>query len=488
MTESSSPKIKLLYARITASVPLLVTVIVHVVLVAVAGYFFVSEQLVAKKKSFEASNASENVTQKLVEHRLQVARKGGGSASASPVAASRIFSVDSNALQLPPPPALDISGASALSGVGFGAGMGGVGGGTGFNTGTGSGNGLGVGFMPMTFLGLTSQKAQKIVFVIDIGPNVLEIKKGGFESFAIIREELLKLVSRLPPSASFGVVLYQEGPWLSGSRGGVVSPYQASLSPATNSNKTQFFGWMKPINLTSERTGFRSVTSRTEWTPRVLPNAGLDPGLDFPNWVQAVRCALEMQPDTIYAIIANPGRPIRILSASELAKVRKIYDDRVKSSGFTAEQVEASRTASYNRANAQLADINSKLKAQGKTPLVSSTFNGMFTPEFQAALKRNGFSMTPDFKGWTDKEGKPIYSDMTLDTEVMPYNEVVKYISLLQRALLKERANLNILLFTGPDEKPQQAMSDLGRVSSNNGGRFQLITNKSLKELVSRNE
>jgi hypothetical protein len=71
---------------------------------------------------------------------------------------------------------------------------------------------------------------------------------------------------------------------------------------------------------------------------------------------------------------------------------------------------------------------------------------------------------------------------------VVPYSEVLKYISLLQRALLKERANLNVLLFTGPNEQPKEAMSDLGRVSSNNGGRFQLITNKSLKELVSRNE
>ena len=40
---------KIFYTRLTASVPLLVTVIVHVVLVAVAGYFFVSEQILNKK-------------------------------------------------------------------------------------------------------------------------------------------------------------------------------------------------------------------------------------------------------------------------------------------------------------------------------------------------------------------------------------------------------------------------------------------------------
>ena len=47
---TTTPKFrKILYTRLTASVPLLVTVIVHVVLVAVAGYFFVSEQILNKK-------------------------------------------------------------------------------------------------------------------------------------------------------------------------------------------------------------------------------------------------------------------------------------------------------------------------------------------------------------------------------------------------------------------------------------------------------
>ena len=90
----------MVYTRLTANVPVLVTVIVHVVLVAVAGYFVVSEQLLGKKKSFEATNAPEaNVAQKQVEHHLQVARKGGGSASSSPVSANRIFSTAENALQ-----------------------------------------------------------------------------------------------------------------------------------------------------------------------------------------------------------------------------------------------------------------------------------------------------------------------------------------------------------------------------------------------------
>ena len=41
--------------------------------------------------------------------------------------------------------------------------------GAGFGTGIRNGSGLGSGFMSMSFLGTTSQRASKIVFVVDVG-------------------------------------------------------------------------------------------------------------------------------------------------------------------------------------------------------------------------------------------------------------------------------------------------------------------------------
>ncbi|HEY9250413.1 MAG TPA: hypothetical protein VIO38_14840, partial [Rariglobus sp.] len=178
------------------------------VLVAVAGYI-VTEKVISKKKSFEAAaDSRQSIAQKQVEHRLQVARKSGGSASTSPVSASRIFSTAENALQMPEMPALPSVGASSLSGMGFGAGMGAMGTGTGYNTGVGPGSGLGRGFMNMSFLGITNQRVSKVVFVVDVGRDLLDIRKGGFEAFKIIREEIMRLISQLPPSAEFNVVLY----------------------------------------------------------------------------------------------------------------------------------------------------------------------------------------------------------------------------------------------------------------------------------------
>ena len=491
MSAAPVPGRKSFYARITASVPLLVTVIVHVVLVAVAGYFVVSEQILGKKKSFEAANATENVVQKQVEHRLQVARKGGGSASTTPVSANRIFSSDSNALQLPPMPELPTVGQSSLAGVGFGAGEGGMGTGTGYGTGLGSGSGLGSGFMSMSFLGTQSQRASKIVFVVDVGPKLLDIKKGGFEAFSIIRAEMMKLISRLPPSAEFGVVVYESDTWDRGMQGAKYNPFALKLLPATSLNKTRFFEWMKPINLTPEKVGVPSSPLITPWQPKPLPQAGLDDDFRPPAWVMALRCALEMGPDTIYVVAGSPGTPLRMLNDQELAKKKKLNDEMkadLVRSGLSIESVDAAREAAGAKAMAQLEEVNAKLKAKGQSPFIIVNWSRIFEADFQAALKQKGFSIPVDTKGWSTKEGKPIWWTGFDPFIKIEYNEVQTEIAKLQRALLKERATLNVFLLVGPNEEPKEAMDNLGKASSRNGGKFQLLTTKRLKEMVARDE
>ncbi|MFA6959136.1 MAG: hypothetical protein WC205_00105 [Opitutaceae bacterium] len=133
-------------------------------------------------------------------------------------------------------PDLPSVGASSLSGMGLGKGLGAVGTGTGYSIGIGNGSGLGSGFMSLSFLGTTSNRVSKIVFIVDVGRDLLDIRKGGFEGFKIIREEMMKLVSRLPPSAEFGVVFYERTRWNNNS----VPSLDAKLLPATVVNKQAF--------------------------------------------------------------------------------------------------------------------------------------------------------------------------------------------------------------------------------------------------------
>ena len=489
MSEATPKKHPNLYKRVTASVPLLVTVIVHVVLIGIAGYFVVSEQIIGKKKSFEAANATESVVQKQVEHRLQVARKGGGSASSSPVSASRIFSTAENALQMPAMPDLPSVGASSLSGMGFGAGMGAVGTGTGYNTGIGSGSGIGSGFMTMSFLGTTSQRVSKVVFIVDVGRDLLDIRKGGFDAFKIIREEIMKLISRLPPSAEFNVVLYDRQGWSNNS----VASFSDKLLPATVINKQEFFDWIKPVNATPDSTGVGSAKGRrVRWTPKDISTAGLDPELSTPEWSRALHFVLEMQPDTVFIISGSQGELRKDVSPTELARRKREHEESVaqmKRDGLDLDQVNAARGRALAKARAELDAINAKLRADKKNPFIVTDIRRVFAADFQAALRKAGFPpIVVDKTGWTDKNGNLIWWIGYSDHTGAPFDDLIMHVSKLQRALLKNRASLNYFLFVGANEKPEAAMEDLSKLTSRNGGKFELLTTRRLQEISARDE
>ena len=489
------------YKKLTASVPLFVTVIVHVVLVAVAGYFVVSEQLITKKKNFEAANAAQpSIIQKQVEHRLQVARKGGGSASASPVSASRIFAADANALQLTAPAELNLTGASALAGMGFGSGTGGIGAGTGYGTGIGSGSGLGSGFMSMSFLGLTNQKVSKVVFIVDISPSLLDIRKGGFEAFAIIRSQIMTLISRLPPSAEFNVVLYDR--W---NKKNSMASFDSKLVPATVANKTKFFAWMKPVNEKPELIGLASVLGeKLKWTPKPLP--GNESGANFvaiPLWATALHYSLEMEPDSIFLISGTDLGPFRKkISDAESSRReslnKKSQDDYdryladLKSKGTDPEKVKAAQDRAWAKATAEFEKINEARKAKGKPPYIIQKLARIFEPDFQAALKRDGFTpVVLDKEGWTDKQGHALVKTrptMYHDYDDGTHQDLIFHIANLQRALLKERSTLNIYLFAGPKEQPNDLMETFSKVATKNGGKCVLLTTKRIKELEAQSE
>jgi hypothetical protein len=471
------------YRRITASVPLLVTVAVHVVLIAIAGYFVVSEQLIGKKKSFEAAAAAtESIAQKQVEHRLQVARKAGGSTSSSPVSAARIFSTAENALQMPAMPDLPSVGASALSGMGFGSGLGAMGTGTGYNTGLGSsGSSLGRGFMSMSFLGVTNQRSSKVVFVVDISPGLMDIRKGGFRAFEILRTEISRLISTLPPANEFNVVLFD---------GQSIRLFAKELAPATVGNKTAFFDWIKPINASLSTLGGSSIPAASpRWIFSRPEKLKLDPEYGPASWVQGIQAALEQEPDTVFVITGGGGAGQIRYSDENIARRREQRAkqlEEIKASGLDVAGISAARGKAFAKLRAEFDAINKKLIAQGRDPFVIQETRRILDADFQAALKRAGFTLKLDTTGWTDKQGNPIWTDFGTNVSTShnaEFTDVISHISRLQYAL-KNRASLNLFLFTGPGEKTEASEKNLSTLSAKNGGKFNLITTKRLEELA----
>jgi hypothetical protein len=462
----------------------LVSVILHAVLIAAAGLWVVSETIVAKKKRFEAPPPAEAApARKQVEHRLQTARKSGATQSA-PVAAKRILSTATGGISLPALPELPVAGASSLGGLGgFGQGMG-LGQGTG-GVGTSLGNASlgGRGFMSLSFLGLADVKAQRVVFAVDVGRSLMDIRKGGFQAFGIIRAEILRLVGNLPPSSQFGVVLFD---------GSNLALYAEALQPATVKNKTAFFGWMEPVNAKLEALGLSSAGGATGWTREVPAAITLDPGYNGSPWVNALHAALQLRPDTVFVITGAAGYGSKRLADAEVAgrgRARERELAALRAQGLDLAAVTQARRAALAKARAELNALNERLVAQGRDPLVVTESRRIMDADFQAALKKAGGHVTVDTAGWVDREGRPVWIDAAArSSEVQPatVTDAAAHIARLQEGFLRGKAAVHLFYFVGPDDKPQAAMDGLARITREQGGRFELLTTKRLEALAAR--
>lgn len=470
--------------RVRGNLPLLVSVVVHAVLILAAALLVVSETIVGKKKRFEAPPVADtSPARRQVEHRIQVARKSG-TVSSAPVSAQRILSSASNALAVPALPDLPVAGASSLGGLGgFGTGAGLGQGSGGLGTSLGQAGLGGRGFMSLSFLGLAQVKAQRVVFVVDVGRSLMDIRKGGFQAFGIIRAEILRLVGNLPPSSSFGVVLFD---------GTQVSLYADALQPATARNKEAFFAWLGPVNAKLDALGLASAGGPSAWQRSLPENAGFDPTYNPSPWLNAVHAALQLKPDTVFAVTGAAGYGSKRLDAAEVSgrnRARERELAALRAQGLDLAAVTQARRSALAKARAELQALNQRLVAQGRDPLVISESRRIMDADFQAALNRAGGNIRVDTAGWTDKEGRPVWIDAEARTsEVQPAGvaDAAAYVGHVQAAFLRDRAALNLFLFVGPDEKPQAAMDGLARIAREQGGRFELLTTQRLEALAAK--
>lgn len=473
-----------LFKRLAPGVPLLATAAVQVVLIGIAAYF-VSEKIINPPTSFEGTTLAESPKNQQLEHTLKVARSGGGAKTVSPVNAARILSIAKDALQIRGLPELPTSGASAMAGSGFDKGTGVGGTGIGSDTALSNANTLGVGFMPLTFLGVTNPRTNKVVFVVDIGPSLMDIRKGGFRAFEILRSEISQLVSTLPPANQFNVVLFDD-------RG--VSLFSDELRPATQANKTAFFEWIRPINANLDSIGSRSIAAdSTRWSYKPADSLKLDPDYSPSPWVNAVHAALEQKPDTLFVITGSSAAGQMRLSEESITRQKRQREKQLsglKRDGYDLEAINAARGKALAKLRAEFNEINRKLVAQKKDPFVITEIQRVLASDFQAALRRAGFSpLKLDTAGWTDKQGRPIwFTTHVATTHNAEFSEVIGHVSKLQYGLLRGNASLNIFLFTGPEENPEGAKKNLSSLASRNSGKFRLLTTQRLEELARRKD
>lgn len=158
--------------------------------------------------------------------------------------------------------------------------------------GLGDGSGLGIGQITVEMFDLRAS-GESFLFVIDVRRDLMQDAKGGIPTYAVIKEDLIRVIDELPSGVLFNVMLYDHV-----SR---MEVWEQALVPATDSNKRRFAEWLKPVNTSLNSMGIRSNNFRTRsWQSDAARKLLTIRDRKFNRDLLILMAALEMQPDAIY--------------------------------------------------------------------------------------------------------------------------------------------------------------------------------------------
>jgi len=154
--------------------------------------------------------------------------------------------------------------------------------------------GIGVSAPDFKFLGIRGE-GEKVLFVIDGSADMISESCGGVAACEYIKSELDKVLTELPPSVLFNVMLYD---------GQTVAEFRSRMVPVSERNRTALAGWIAPALGGSGAIGL-SAEQNTYIAPVIYDTAVGD---ETRGWARALQAALEQRPDTVFVVGREWGR------------------------------------------------------------------------------------------------------------------------------------------------------------------------------------
>jgi len=228
----------------------------------------------------------------------------------------------------------------------------GVKGGTGSAGDTGMGSGIGFSLPEVNIFGLKS-RGEKVFLILDCGPEMMADARGGIPAYTIIKNELLSIVDKLPPTTLFNISVYSKG------RSEVLFPKMVS---ATQPNVEKTRTWLSPLNQFTVGMGDRDYGTQTLGPGGASTRESLAlPPLHSSNyWLRSALIAMKQQADSIYVLTQG---------WDGLHYVTDTYEKGRNWSESDQQRWEAA----VKKAKAKFAEENAQRRKKGLPPKVMST-------------------------------------------------------------------------------------------------------------------
>lgn len=370
----------------------LVSVVIHAILLVVAISFVAVSVITKDDKKFEAKPVNRP---KMQLKKLQVPVNVKKKKTQKPKLRKRIVVKPKMNKSMPDIKMPEISGVKG--GLGSAAGSLGGGGGLGFT-------------MPEIDIFGIKGKGEKIVLILNPDAKMMSDKMGGIPAYTIIKDELIRIVEELPPTALFNVIVV-------GGRGDVLAFPQ--LVPANDINSAKLKEWLAPLNAVKKGMGDRDFGAHTigpggtkSKDPMHIGKflhtekvKGVDKA-DTRNWSRAAMLAHKMQADTIF-VLTNEWDIQRVATSDDFMS-REEWNQTSAGKKWKEAHKEALRLLDEENARRRAAGLPPKAIKRGEWDMRREYYPGIeappgpkyyhYTPrDFMEAfiLTRNEYSPAP---------------------------------------------------------------------------------------------
>ena len=344
---------KQFFAKHAKSSAALVSLGIHAVLIVIALSFVAVTVITKEEKAFEAKPVKRP---KMSLKKLQVPVNIKKKATKKPKLRKRIVVQPKMNSTMPDIKMPEITGVKGGLGGGIAGGLGGAG---------------GVGFsMPEIEIFGVKGKGEKIFLILDTNDQMLIDEMGGIPAYTIIKDEMIRIVEELPPTALFNVCIFQHGN---------VQTLFPSLVSATSANAGKTKAWLDPLNSAADAAksgnyGIKTLGSggvnktanyRIGKFAKPLKKGGSIYGDHWSGgrvWFDATMVAMQQQADTVF-ILSNSWGHQRVA----LQKVPHLEEWK-KTTSAGKRWIE-----NVAKGRAKLAAENAKRKEAGQPPKVISS-------------------------------------------------------------------------------------------------------------------
>ena len=277
-------------------------------------------------------------------------------------------------------------------------------------------------------------KAERILFVIDTNRQMVTDKKGGLNSYRVIKDEITDMVGNLNAGTLYNVMLQDRTRTLL---------FKPNLVTAGSDSHAQLVRWIAPINSNANKPGLEGVRGSKRPTLRSLSDQTVYKSLSIGHrgneTIFITQYALEQNIDTIFFITGyHQGFEAvrRDLNEKEEIEWQKKISSREYKEQLAKHQIEV--PAMKQRVANELNRINAERRSKGQPPRVLDQRHGVYSNANELGLNWN--TRHPGHK----------------PHPLIEPREIQKYVTQLNEQLYeqfdKPVPSINVVLFLAEDE------------------------------------